>query len=369
MFSLFLLQLSVICKKEILAIWQNPATRIIVLLPCVVMGFLFGYAANYNLEEAPYALVDLSHTRASSDLAASFDGTGFFKRAATLSNVNEVGNLMDRGDIIMAVTIPEDFDKKLAAGEASPVQVLVDGRNTVTAQQALSYAGRIINAYNQQELGAASAIHLVPRTWFNPNQITRWFFLPGIIGLLSFAQVFLLAGLSVAREREEGTFEQLLVAPVAPTVILIGKAVPPLLAGFFQCTVLFLISRLWFGVPFAGSIVTFYVALFFYLLSSTGLGLVVSSISKNMKQVLVYVIVIMVPMALLSGIITPVKNMPAFLQYVTYADPLRFGLELIRRIYLEGLSFTQLFCNFVPLTGISLVSLSLAGYLFRHHMN
>ena len=173
----------------------------------------------------------------------------------------------------------------------------------------------------------------------------------------------------MAREREEGTFEQLLVAPVSPAVILIGKAVPPMLVGFVQCTILLCISYFWFQVPFAGSLATFYLALFFYLLSSTGCGLIVSSISKNMQQVLVYVIILMIPMALLSGIITPVKNMPAFLQTITYADPLRFALELIRRIYLEGLTFSQLAFNFVPLALISLVTLTVAAYLFRHHMS
>jgi len=140
-----------------------------------------------------------------------------------------------------------------------------------------------------------------------------------------------------------------------------------MIVGIIQCTILLFISLFWFKVPFAGSFLDFYVAVFFYVLSSTGIGLCVSSISKNMQQVLVYVIVMMVPMALLSGIITPIKNMPVFLQTLTYIDPLRFGLELIRRIYLEGLSLTSLSWNLLPLTVVAGVTLILAGYLFRHH--
>ena len=155
--------------------------------------------------------------------------------------------------------------------------------------------------------------------------------------------------------------------PISDTIILIGKAVTPLIVGTFPCTSLLILSLFRLKVPFAGSFLDFYAAVFFYVLSSTGIGLCVSAISKNMQQVLVYVIVMMVPMALLSGIITPIQNMPIFLQTVTYIDPLRFGLELIRRIYLEGLPLTSLSWNLLPLTVVAIVTLILAGYLFRHH--
>ena len=366
---LFLQQLRVICVKEIMAIWNDPATRRIVVVPVIILGFLFGYAANYNLEDAPYVAVDESRSYDSSRLLSRFDGTRLFHRVATLQNPDEMGAIITRGDAVMAVFIPADFQRKLDGGEKADIQIITDGRNTMTASLSSAYAAHIVGQFNLERAGRESPVTIESRTWFNPNQITRWFFLPGIIGLLSFAQVFLLAGLSVAREREEGTFEQLLVAPVSPAVILVGKAVPPMIVGFIQCTILLCISYFWFNVPFAGSLVTFYTALFFYLLSSTGCGLIVSSISKNMQQVLVYVIVFMIPMALLSGIITPVRNMPPFLQFVTYVDPLRFALELIRRIYLEGLTFGELAWNFVPLAVISLVTLTIAGYLFRHHMN
>lgn len=368
-FQLFLQQLAVICKKEILSIWQDPATRRIVVIPCILMGFLFGYAANYNLENAPYVVLDQSRSGASADLLSRFDGTSIFHRVATVSNANEIAPYIEQEKAVMAISIPQDFQDRLDQGEKAPVQIISDGRNTMVAGLVTGYAGRIVNSFNQERTGVSAPVTVITRTWYNPNQITRWFFMPGIIGLLSFAQVFVLAGLSVAREREEGTFEQLLVAPVSPSVILIGKAMPPMIVGFIQCTILFCISYFWFNVPFAGNFGMFYTAIFFYVLSSTGCGLIVSSISKNMQQVLVYVVVLMVPMALLSGVVTPINNMPRFLQIITYADPLRFALELIRRIYLEGLTFGQLFWNFIPLSVISAVTLSVAAYLFRHHLN
>jgi ABC-2 type transport system permease protein len=366
--KLYLQQFAVMCRKEILAVWQDKATRLIIIVPCIILGFLFGYAANYNLEDAPYAIVDLSHSKESADLLAAIDGTKFFKRKMTLQNANQVEEHMDNGDVVMAVCIPQDFAKRLSSGQTAPVQVITDGRNTVIAGQAANDMGEIISRFNEARTGRHSPVTLQIRTWFNPNQITRWFFLPGIIGLLSFSQVFLLAGLSIAREREEGTFEQILVAPISEPLILLGKAIPPIIVGLIQCTILLLISLFWFKVPFAGSFVDFYVAIAFYVLSSTGLGLCVSSVSKNMQQVLVYVIVIMVPMALLSGIITPISNMPTFLQYLTYADPLRFGLELIRRIYLEGLPLSSLALNLIPLTLIAVIALTTAGYLFRANL-
>lgn len=365
--QLYLEQLAVICRKEILAIWQDKATRLIIVVPCIILGFLFGYAANYNLEKAPYAVIDLSHSKESAELISRIDGTGFFQRAVTLQNAEEISDYINRGEVVMAVSIPPDFSRRLNHAQEAPVQVIADGRNTVIAGQVIGHMGQIISRYNQERSGSKSPVALEMRTWFNPNQITRWFFLPGIIGLLSFSQVFLLSGLSVAREREEGTFEQILVAPISEPIILIGKAVPPMIVGIIQCTSLLFISLFWFKVPFAGSFLDFYAAVFFYVLSSTGIGLCVSAISKNMQQVLVYVIVMMVPMALLSGIITPIQNMPVFLQTVTYIDPLRFGLELIRRIYLEGLPLTSLSWNLLPLTVVAIVTLILASYLFRHH--
>lgn len=262
---LFLQQLRVICVKEIMAIWNDPATRRIVVVPVIILGFLFGYAANYNLEDAPYVAVDESRSYDSSRLLSRFDGTGLFHRVATLQNPDEMGTIITRGDAVMAVFIPADFQRKLDGGEKADIQIITDGRNTMTAGLSSAYAAHIVGQFNLERAGRESPVTIESRTWFNPNQITRWFFLPGIIGLLSFAQVFLLAGLSVAREREEGTFEQLLVAPVSPVVILVGKAVPPMIVGFIQCTILLCISYFWFNVPFAGSLVTFYTALFFYL--------------------------------------------------------------------------------------------------------
>ena len=225
--QLYLEQLAVICRKEILAIWQDKATRLIIVVPCIILGFLFGYAANYNLEKAPYAVIDLSHSKESAELISRIDGTGFFQRAVTLQNAEEISDYINRGEVVMAVSIPPDFSRRLNHAQEAPVQVIADGRNTVIAGQVIGHMGQIISRYNQERSGSKSPVALEMRTWFNPNQITRWFFLPGIIGLLSFSQVFLLSGLSVAREREEGTFEQILVAPISEPLSSSAKPFHP----------------------------------------------------------------------------------------------------------------------------------------------
>ena len=236
------------------------------------------------------------------------------------------------------------------------------------AGMATGYAGQVVAAWNRERLAEAGLtggqVEVRSRTWFNPNQITRWIFSPGLIAMIAFVQVLLLAGMSIAREREQGTFDQLMVTPLSPAEILLGKAVPPMLIGLVQSTILFCIARFWFQIPFAGSLVTLYLALILFIFSLIGVGLMISAISDSMQQVMVYLMVLMMPMVLLSGLTTPVINMPDVLQYATYADPLRFAVDAVRRIYLEGAAAGELLGDFVPLLIISAVTLPLSGWLF-----
>lgn len=268
----------------------------------------------------------------------------------------------------MVLVIPQDFSQRLERGEKAPLQVITDGRNTMTANLASAYTGRVVQQWMAERSGRRPPMSVEARTWFNPNQLTLWYFAPGILGLMSFAQVILLAGMSVAREREEGTFEQLLVTPASPAVLLIGKAVPPVVVGLMQGTILLLIDLFWFRVPFEGSYLTLYIVLFIYFLSSTGIGLSISSVCSSMQQVQVYTYVYLIPNALLSGVATPVRNMPQVLQILTYADPLRFALDAIRRIYFEGAGLSTIAFDLLPMTITAAITLVLAGKLFRKNL-
>lgn len=366
--AMFWRQVKYMCWKELLATLKDPRFRWVLILPAILMGFLFGYAANFNIENITYAVLDQSQSKASTTLLAALDGTSFYHRVATLQSSSQIQDPINDESAMMVIVIPEDFVSRLESGSNAPIQIITDGRNTMTASLSAEYTMRIVEQWMEDQSGMTSPISVDSRTWFNPNQITRWFFMPGILGIMSFIQVILLAGLSVAREREEGTFEQLLVTPSSPIVILIGKACPPILIGMLQATILLAISLFWFKVPFQGSFVSFYIALFVFFLSSTGVGLSISSFCKNMQQVQVYTMLYMVPMGILSGIATPIRNMPQFLQYLTYINPLRFALDAIRRIYLEGATLWQVSYNFIPMVIIAAITLCTAAYLFRHNL-
>ena len=333
------------------------------------MGFLFGYAANFNLENVTYAVLDKSHTKASTALVNHLDGTRFYHRVATLTSDDQIAGPIDSEKAMMVLVIPQDFVDRLENRQNSPVQIITDGRYTTTSSLAAAYTTRIIMEWVMEETGQESPLDLQVRTWFNPNQLTRWFFSPGILGIMSFIQVVLLAGLSVAREREEGTFEQLLVTPSSPVVILIGKAFAPILVGLIEAAILFLVGILWFKVPFYGSYFALVMTLLVFFISSAGIGLGISSLCQNMQQVQVYSSLYLVPNGVLSGLLTPIRNMPEALQVLTYINPLRFALDALRRIYFQGATLAQVGYNFVPMVLISLVTLSTAGYLFRHNLN
>jgi ABC-2 type transport system permease protein len=181
-------------------------------------------------------------------------------------------------------------------------------------------------------------------------------------------QTLLLAALSVAREREQGTFDQLLVTPLGPSQILIGKALPAICVGLLQSALVFLVCRFWFEIPFQGSLALLFFGLFCFTVASVGLGLSISALSATMQQAMLYTFVLIMPLMLLSGLVAPVDNMPRILRLATYLNPLRFGVEIVRRIYLEGADFTDIAFNFIPLAVMAAVTLPLAAWLFRHRL-
>lgn len=353
-----------LCQKELLVSFKDRRMQVMMVMPVLIQGFLFGYAANFNLEEAPYAVVDESRSAASRELLAGLDGGDLFIRVKTLDNSAQIADEIDSGRVILAIVIPRDFQDKLSRGEQAPVQIITDGRNNSIAGAVTSYVSSVITDFNEKN-GVRSPVTVVSRTWYNPNQITRWNFLPSLIAMIAFVQVVLLAGLSIAKEREDGTFDQLLVTPLTPGEILIGKAMPSILVGLFQTFMLYLIARYWFSVPFSGSFFVLFFLIFLFILASTGIGLSVSAVARNMQQVLVYVLVLVLPMALLSGIATPIRNMPDFLQILTYADPMRFAVDAVKRIYLEGCSLYDVRMDILPLFIITCITLPIAGMLFR----
>ena len=275
-----------------------------------------------------------------------------FERVATLGSSSQIAPQIDSGAALLVVVFPPDFESRLAGGSVAPMQVILDGRNSATAGAASAQVAAIVAAHNGS-LGAAPPVTIVRRAWFNPNYKSRWNLMPAMIASLSMLQTLMIAALSVAREREQGTFDQLLVTPLRPSQILIGKALPAILIGLVQSTIIFLIIRFWFGIPMSGSIWLLYLGLLTFTAASVGVGLSISAVSLTMQQAMLYTFMLIMPLMLLSGLLTPVRNMPLILQVLTYANPLRFGIDTVRRVYLEGATFADIAPNFVPLLAMA----------------
>ncbi|MBO9514152.1 MAG: ABC transporter permease [Variovorax sp.] len=368
----FLRRVGHLCRKELLAILKDPSSRVILIVPALMQSLLFGYAATYDLTHVDYALLDQSRGAASTALIARLDGTGVFRRAATLASPEQIAPLVNRQDALVVIQIGPDFERRLEAGEDAAIQVIIDARNSNTAGSAAGFVSAVVGGFNEdwrrRHGGGAAPVRIESRAWFNPNLETRWNLMPGMIAALSMIQTLLLTALSVAREREQGTFDQLLVTPLSPTEIMIGKALPPVFIGLVQSTIVLLITLLWFRVPMAGSLVTLYVGLAFFTTASVGIGLSISAVSANMQQAMLYTFVLIMPMMLLSGLTTPVSNMPEALQIATLANPLRFAIDLVQRVYLEGVGLATVWHNLIPLFVIAAITLPLAAWLFRHRL-
>lgn len=371
-FSDYLFRILQLCRKELLAILKDPASRVILVAPAIMQSLIFGYAATYDLQRVDYALLDQSHSAAARELVAKLEGGGVFRRAMTLRSPADIAAPVDTQKALLVLHIGPRFEQQLMAGEAAPVQVIVDARNSTTASAAVGYVTEVVNGFNAQwstrHGGVGPPLRVESRAWFNPNLETRWNFMPGLVAALSMLQTLLLTALSVAREREQGTFDQLLVTPLTPTQIMIGKAIPPVLVGLVQSTLILLVCTLWFRIPMAGSLFTLYAGLVFFTVASVGIGLSISAVSANMQQAMLYTFVLIMPMMLLSGLTTPVSNMPEALQIATWVNPLRFAIDLVQRVYLEGVGFGTVWLNLVPLTVIAAVTLPLATWLFRHRL-
>jgi ABC-2 type transport system permease protein len=274
--------------------------------------------------------------------------------------------------VLLVLHIDARFSRDLLAGKPARLQVIVDGRNSNTALIAIGYLREIVARFNREWAGErgqpAPPATIETRAWFNPNLESRWFFLPGIIGILTLLVTMVITAMSVAREREQGTFDQLLVTPMGPVEILVGKALPGFIIGFIEGTVITLVAVIWFGIPLLGSVATLYAGLAFFLLSAVGIGLMISALAVTQQQGLLGAFLFMVPAVILSGFATPIANMPAAILLITYVDPLRYFLIILRKLFLEGAPAATLLHQFWPMALIGLASMALAGWLFRHRI-
>ena len=359
--------------KEFLALLKDKRSRMVIIVPPLIQLLVFGYAASFDLNRIPFAIYDRDGGYAARELLAAFTGSPHFELQRRVGSNHEIADLIDRREVMLVLQIEPRFTARLSSGESAPLQLLVDGRNSNTAQIANHYASQIVHDFNTRW----SEVHglpqpparLVMRAWYNPNLESRWFFIPGVVGILTLVVTMVVTALSVAREREQGTFDQLLVTPLRPVEILIGKSIPGVLIGLAQGSLIVLLVVFAFGVPLRGSLGALYLGMGLFLLSAVGVGLMISSLAVTQQQGLLGAFLFLVPSVILSGFATPIANMPQAVQLLTYLDPLRYFLIVLRGVFLEGDSYALLLDQYWPMALIGLASLTAAGWLFRHRMH
>jgi len=358
--------------KEFLTLVKDPKSRTILFVPPLLQTLVFGYAATLDLTSVRFAVYDQDHGQAARELVARFDGSPTFQRVATVDHLQQSERLLADKRALMVIHIGPHFTAGLRQGRQSPVQLLIDGRNSNTALVAQGYARNVIQGFAADWAAAhgqrGPPARVVTRAWYNPTLNSHWFIIPGIVGLILLVVTMVVTALSVAREREQGTFDQLLVTPMRPVEILVGKALPGMLVGLLEATAIVLIAVLWFQIPLRADLATLYLGIALFLLAAVGVGLMISSLAVTLQQALLGAFLFMVPAVILSGFATPIENMPTIVQHLTLIDPLRYFLVIVRASFLEGTPMALLTDQYWPLLAIGLVTLALAGWLFRRRM-
>ncbi len=358
--------------KEFLALFLDRSSRLAIIVPPIIQLFVFGYAATFDLNRVRLAIFNEDRGSISRELISRFEGNPTFDIVAYPQAEHAIQGLIDNEKTLMVLRIASDCSRQMAHGESCPVQVLIDGRNSNTAMLALNYVRAIVTDLNEDLMarrGQAMPARLAVRAWFNPNLESRWFIVPGIIALLGMIVTLMVTALSVAREREDGTFAQLLVTPLRPWEIMVGKSLPGLLVGLFEVSLIIALTTYWFQIPLHGSLISLYPPLVIYLLSVIGVGLMISSFSTTLQQALLGSILFIVPAVTLSGFTTPIANMPQWMQYITVINPMRYFLIVVRRVFLEGTGLPLLVNEIWPMALIAACTLSLATWLFRHRLH
>lgn len=360
-------------KKEFWAIWKDPKSRALVILPPILQLVIFAQAATMEVRNIDMAVLDRSQTLQSRNLIDEFKHSRWFKNVIVVENENQVEQAIRSKKVQLALTINTDFATKLMKKQPTSVQIILDGRQTNVAGITNGYANSIItqyeNEYFPKKFQSVPRISPQVRNWFNPNLFYLWYTVVSLIAILATTISLILTSLSVARERELGTFDQLIVSPLSSFEILVGKTTPPLIISLILVTIMALVIIFVFKVPFQGSVGLFYLSTYIYLLSMVGIGLFISSVCRTQQQAILGSFTFQMPAILLSGYISPVADMPKFFQAVSCLNPVRFFLVIIKGIYLKAMTAPYVFENLIPLIIISILTLSAASWMFKRNLD
>lgn len=355
--------------KELLTTMRDAKSRFSILAPPVIQLFVFASAATLDVKNVPIGILNRDNGEQAFELVERFKGSPFFKKIVHLNSIEEIDPFIDNQQGVMVVSIGQDFSRNLNQEQAAEIQFILDGRKSNTAQIVLGYTTTILDRFNMDFKTKAGYpqqnAQVIPRYWFNPNAIYVWFNIPSLVCVLTMLTCLVVTTQSIARERELGTFDQLLVSPLKGWEILVGKAVPGIIVGIVEGTLMVILGTYFYQVPFTGSFPLFFASQFIFVCAISGVGLFISSLCSTQQQAMLGTFVFVMPSVLLSGFATPIENMPQWLQPFTYAIPLKYMLINTKGIFLKDMPADIVFGNIWPMVIIAIFTLTTAQMFFR----
>ena len=368
-FLLHIRRMLAIVRKELLVLFCNPISRMLLIVPPLMQIIVFGWAATMEVRNVDVAVLDHDEGPLSREIVRRLEGSPTFRHVFFLRGQQEVRPAIEQEKALFVMVFDAEFSRRAARGEPVTVQLLLDGKGVVplfyygTASQ---LAEGLTGVYRRST--GAYFFDAVTAAGRALNFEFQWFFLPNLIGMLSFMLGLVVTGLSIAREREAGTFDQLLVSPATPTEIALAKLIPGCVVGLAHGTIFLLVSVFGFGVPFTGSVVLLYVAIFIFSLAAGGIGLMISSLSSTQQQAFLGAFTVGVPCILLSGAVTPVINMPMFLQHGSQLNPIRHFTTLVQGVFLRDITFEAASVSLLKICAITVVCVCVAVWMFRRRV-
>ncbi|NWF93262.1 MAG: ABC transporter permease [Syntrophaceae bacterium] len=365
--------------KELIQVFRDRRLRVTLIFPPIFQLIVFGYAANLDVKNIRTAVRDVDQSVDSRDLISRFGSSKYFKIVSYPKSPKEIEDLIRRGDIVLSMEIPSGFSKRLKKGETATVQIVLDGTESNTAMIALGYVGQILGDYSAsmmvQRLNREgmvrfeeAGVDLHHRIWFNPNLESRLFYVPGVIASIAFLIPIILTAQAIVREREIGTLEQIMVTPIRSWELVLGKTLPFAMIGLLDVIMIALIGVFWFEVPLRGNPLLLLSGTVLFLMNSVGVGLFISTISATQQQAQISTFFFMMPAFILSGFAFPIENMPVWVQHLTYVNPLRYFLVIIRGVFLKGIGLDILWPQMVALAVLGGLTILLASLRFQKRL-
>jgi len=365
--------------KELIQVLRDRRMRITLIFPPLFQLIVFGYAANLDVAHIHTAIRDLDQTVESREVVDRFRNSKYFTMIAFPQTAKEIENLILEGEIILSIEIPSGFSRKVKKGDTGSIQIIVDGTESNTAMIALGYVGQILSDYStailMKKLNQAgmigfeeAGVELHHRVWFNNNLESRYFYVPGVIASIAFLIPIILTAQAIVREREMGTLEQIMVTPIRSWELMLGKTLPFALIGFLDVVMIAIIGVFWFEVPLRGNPFVLLLGNVLFLMSSVGIGLFISTISSTQQQAQISAFFFMNPAFILSGFAFPLENMPEWLQYMTYLNPLRYFLIIIRGVFLKGIGLEILWPQMLALVILGGLMIFLSSMRFQKRL-